>query len=194
MIRDQEGGFSPGTGLSTRYIDAAVDIIHPEVQGFLDDRRWEHGGGLLIVGPDGCGKTMLGLSVLHQVFNLDPARSFQYWTEQDFLADLRSLWRYEEMSQRLTSRREDLGIWNEYAEWEREFWGLKEAGVLFFDDLGRSYSPMQWYETEGLLRFRTLRDLPTIMGVSTGRWDNTPSGMKSVMSRNATVLVISEPF
>jgi hypothetical protein len=105
-----------------------------------------------------------------------------YWTESDFLSDLRNMWRMEEMTQKYAR---DDALWKEYTDWERMYWSMKECPFLFLDDVGRGYTPMHTYEVENLLRLREAKRLPNVVACQTGLWDNLPSGFRSVIERNS---------
>jgi DNA replication protein DnaC len=139
-----------------------------------------------LCGPPGSGKTSVGLQILHDIWDIEPLGQ-SYWTEQDFLADLRNLWRLEEMTQK--SVRDDV-LWGEYVEWERRFWAYKETSYLFLDDIGHCYTPMQWYEVEGLIRFRYNKHLPTMFGTTDSDLKTMPDRLKSLVFRNVVTITL----
>lgn len=156
------------------------------VASYFTDQAWKHGSGALITGPPGSGKTRMGFALLKSVFNVEPIAQ-QYWTEHDFLTDLRVLWRYEDM---VKNDRSD-GLWTEYTEWERAFWALKEYPFLFLDDVGRGYSAMQRYEVENLLRLRLNNGLPTVVAIDSSLLDNLTPQFKSLLIRNAVMVGVA---
>lgn len=178
MIRSQENQFFPGSNIPTNLIDVKLPDM---VEEYLLTSGWTKGMGILLIGTAGCGKTTTGISILKKIHRVASTEMI-YWTEYDFLADLRNLWRMEEMTQKFAR---DDSLWKEYTEWEGTFWGMKESPFLFLDDIGRGYTPMQNYEVENLLRFRETRGLPNITACQSGLWDNMPSGFKSVLERTS---------
>lgn len=183
MIRSEANIFSPGSVIPANPL--AVDLSErPLVEEYLMTFGWQRGVGLLLLGSAGCGKTTLGLSVLKQIHRQTPMEMI-YWNEYDFLADLRNLWRLEEMTQKFAR---DDSLWSEYTEWERSYWDLKEAPFLFLDHLCRAYTPMQMYEVENLLRLRESKGLPTLVACQTGLWENAPFGLTSVVERNSLIV------
>lgn len=187
MIRDETtGGFVPGTLPPTHLLDGRNVDIQKDFQPYLDKRLWEAGTGVNLLGPAGSGKTTQGLTILRNIWDLDPMRQ-SYWTEQDFLSDLRNLWRLEEMTQKTV--RDDV-LWAEYVEWERTFWAIKEAPYLFLDDIGHAYTPMQWYEVENLVRSRYNKNLPTMYATTDLLVKTMPETMRSLVFRNVVTLTL----
>lgn len=154
------------------------------VQEYLSSNAWDFGEGLLILGSAGSGKTTLGITVLREIAKVSPLEMI-YWTEQDYLADLRNLWRMEEMTQRFSR---DDALWEEYMEWERTFWSLKEAPFLFFDDACRGYTAMHFYEVENLMRFRESKKLATVVASQSLQWENISPGLQSVIERHSMIV------
>lgn len=179
MIRSGENQFVPGSVIPRAHkIDVTENALLNE---YLLSSGWEHGIGVLFLGAAGCGKTSMGISLLRAVHQVNEVEMF-YWTEYDFLSDLRNLWRMEEMTQKYSR---DDALWKEYTDWERSFWSMKEAPFLFLDDVGRGYTPMHTYEVENLIRLREAKRLPTIVSCQTSLWENLPVGFKSVLERNS---------
>lgn len=183
MIRTDSNAFTPGSLAPSRKVKSDVSRL-TQVQHYIGIRAWETGVGPVLVAPAGSGKTPAGISIMREI-RRSHRLDFVYWTEHDFLADLRYLWRVEEMTQK---HARDDSLWAEYLDWERAFWNLKECQFLFLDDVGRAYTPMQRYEVENLLRLRETKGLPTMVACQTGLWENLPSGLKSVISRNGLML------
>lgn len=181
MIRLGFNVFMPGSEIPMRKWDRNEDIL---VRSYLDSGAWEQGRGVLLLGEPSSGKTTLGMHILRRISEVSPLEMI-YWTEYDFLADLRNLWRLEEMTQKATR---DDALWGDYLEWERSFWDLKEAPFLFLDDAGRGYTPFQNYEVENLLRLRETKAMPTIVASQTGLWENIPAGLRSVVERNSITI------
>lgn len=183
MIRSGDNQFVPGSPIPST--GSHIDVFeNPLLEEYLLSAGWERGVGVLFLGSAGCGKSSSGISLLKEVHKVYPTEMF-YWTEYDFLADLRNLWRMEEMTQKYSR---DDALWKEYMDWERIFWNMKEAPFLFLDDAGRGYTPMQTYEVENLLRLREAKSLPSIVACQTGLWDNLPNGFKSVLERNNLIV------
>jgi DNA replication protein DnaC len=183
MIRSGENQFVPGSNIPS--VSSNVDVYDNDLLNeYLLSAGWQRGVGLLFIGAAGCGKTTTGISVLKEIHRVHTVEMF-YWTEYDYLSDLRNLWRMEEMTQKYSR---DDALWKEYTEWERVFWNMKESPFLFLDDVGRGYTPMHTYEVENLLRLRESKSLPTVVSCQTGLWDNLPSGFKSVVERNSMVV------
>lgn len=182
MIRSGENQFIPGSSIpKTASIDISSNAL---IEEYLLSSGWENGIGILMLGTAGCGKTTTGIEILKQIHKVNRTEMF-YWTEYDFLADLRNLWRMEEMTQKYAR---DDALWKEYTEWERSFWNMKESPFLFLDDVGRGYTPMQTYEVENLLRLRENKRLPNVIACQNGLWDNLPSGFRSVVERNSMTI------
>ena len=186
MIRGPEGMFSPGSVITkTPIVDVSGNDM---VQEYLLSAAWERGEGVLLLGFAGVGKTVLGITILHEISKVFPAEMI-YWTEQDFLSDLRYLWRLEEMTQKFSR---DDALWKDYTEWERTFWDMKEAPFLFLDDVCRGYSPMHSYEVENLLRLRESKGLPTVVASQTIYWENAAPGLTSVVERHSMIIRVSD--
>lgn len=180
MIRSGENQFVPGSSIPVN--SYAVDVFKNSLlEEYLLSAGWNLGVGVLLLGTAGCGKTSTGIALLKEIHKVHTSEMF-YWTEHDFLSDLRNLWRMEEMTQKYSR---DDALWKEYMDWERVFWNMKEAPFLFLDDAGRGYTPMQMYEVENLLRLRETKSLPSVVACQTGLWDNLPMGFKSVLERNS---------
>jgi hypothetical protein len=179
MIRSGDNNFVPGSSIPKT---PPVVINNNElISEYLISAGWESGIGLLILGTAGCGKTTTGIEILKNIHMLSRTEMF-YWTESDFLSDLRNMWRMEEMTQKYAR---DDALWKEYTDWERMYWSMKECPFLFLDDVGRGYTPMHTYEVENLLRLREAKRLPNVVACQTGLWDNLPSGFRSVIERNS---------
>lgn len=182
MIRTSEGRFIPGSPVpSVRSIDSTDN---PLVEEYLLSAAWESGEGLLLLGFAGSGKTTLGVAVLKEIAKVSPLEMI-YWTEQDFLSDLRNLWRMEEMTQKFSR---DDALWSDYTDWERTFWDYKEAPFLFLDDACRGYSAMHAYEVENLLRLRESKGLATIVASQNSLWENAAPGLTSVVERHSMII------
>jgi hypothetical protein len=182
MIRSPEGQFSPGSPVPYSYpVNLSENFM---VQEYLLSAAWENGGGILLLGFAGTGKTVTGIAILRELAKVSPLEMI-YWTEHDFLADLRNLWRLEEMTQKFSR---DDALWADYVAWERAFWDLKEAPFLFLDDACRGYTPMQYYEVENLLRLREAKSLPTIVASQSLQWENAAPGLTSVVERNSLII------
>lgn len=179
-----DSGWTVGTALpeSVTY----VDLGDPTVSAYLDSRGWENGIGLLLLGEPGAGKTSLGLTVLRAIYR-STKQSVVYWNEHDYLADVRNLWRLEDMTKSLPR---DDALWMDYVEWERALWAMKDAPVMFFDTVGRSYTPMQKYEVENLLRYRLDKCLATITAVDGVIFQGLSKAMESVLSRSALTVMV----
>lgn len=189
MIRSGENKFTPGSIIPKNAVD--VDLSENFLlEEYLLSAGWEQGIGLLILGNAGSGKTSTGLTVIKHIRKIFHSEMI-YWTEHDFLSDLRNLWRMEEMTQKYSR---DDALWDEYTEWERDFWDLKEAPFLFLDDVCRGYSPMHTYEVENLLRLRENKQLTTFVAAQIGLWENAPTGLTSVVERNSMVIRTSGSF
>lgn len=182
MIRTDDNQFIPGSVVPDVPTMNVSD--NDLVQEYLLSAAWEFGEGLLILGFAGTGKTTLGVSVLREIAKVSPLEMI-YWTEHDFLADLRNLWRMEEMTQKYSR---DDALWKEYTDWERTFWNLKESPFLFLDDLGRGYTAMHAYEVENLLRFRESKKLATVVASQSLQWENLSPGLKSVVERHSMIV------
>lgn len=180
MIHLDSNIFAPGSEIPVNLVSPDFSDT-PLVEEYLLSAGWERGVGLLLLGPSGSGKTTLGMAVLKAIHSLYPVEMI-YWNEHDFLADLRNLWRMEDMTQKFA--RDDV-LWAEYMDWERTFWTMKTAPFLFFDHACRGYTPMHNYEVENMLRLRESQSLPTIVASQDGLWDNAPFGLTSVIERNS---------
>lgn len=180
MIHLEGNIFMPGSEIPTQAAEVNLSE-NPLIQEYLLSAGWERGVGLLLLGPPGSGKTSFGMTALRAIHSVQPVEMI-YWNEYDFLADLRNLWRLEEMTQKYSR---DDALWGEYTEWERTFWSLKEAPFLFLDHVCRGYTPMQTYEVENLLRLRESKGLPTVVACQTSLWENAPFGVTSVVERNS---------
>ena len=111
MIRSGENQFIPGSSIpKTTGTDISDNAL---IQEYLLSSGWESGVGILLLGAAGCGKTTVGIEILKQIHKVHRTEMF-YWTEYDFLADLRNLWRMEEMTQKYAR---DDALWKEYTEW-----------------------------------------------------------------------------
>jgi hypothetical protein len=189
MIRSGQNHFTPGSVIPkiANYPDPTTNEL---INEYLLSAAWESGEGLLLLGSAGSGKTTIGVATLRAIHRVSPLE-MMYWTEQDFLSDLRNLWRMEELTQKVTR---DDSLWREYMDWERNFWDLKESPFLFLDDVARGYSPMHIYETENLIRLREAKGLPTIVACQTGLWDNAPSGFTSVIERHSMTVLLDTVY
>lgn len=190
MIRDHDaGGFQVGSlppkmKLRGDSFDRFTDDDE-RVASYLDERLWEKGVGVTIVGPPASGRTSLGVLIIRALLNQQEPPSPVYWTEHDYLSDLRTLMRYEDMVAKLPR---DDALWGEYVDWEQNFWRLKESPFLFVDDACRSYTPFQWYEMENLLRERDSRNLPTLVSVEAERWASAEGNVRSLLSKKAVLV------
>lgn len=182
MIRTDDNQFIPGSVIPDIPTVSLAD--NDLIQEYLLSASWEFGEGLLILGFAGTGKTTMGISVLREIAKVSPLEMI-YWTEHDFLADLRNLWRMEEMTQKYSR---DDALWKEYLDWERTFWNLKESPFLFLDEVGRGYTAMHTYEVENLLRFRESKKLATVVASQSLNWENLSPSLKSVVERHSMIV------
>ena len=182
MIRTDENLFIPGSSIPSVPQISVVD--NALVQEYLLSAAWESGEGLLLLGFAGSGKTTLGIAILREIAKVSPLEMI-YWAESDFLADLRNLWRMEEMTQKFSR---DDALWSDYTEWERSFWDMKESPFLFLDDACRGYTAMHAYEVESLLRFRENKGLATVVASQSMQWENAAPGLKSVVERHSMII------
>jgi hypothetical protein len=176
--------FTPGSPLPKR-IDTSSDAVPHLLTKWVEDGLWETGDNIFITGSGGKGKTTAGLRAMRQVYR-QGMRDCCYLTAQDFLNDIKAQWRFEEISQKLPR---DDAVWAECMEWEREMMAIKECGLLFLDDLDAVYTPMHFYEINGLLRTRDAKALPTIVACNSAALDNLSVGVSSVCSRMIQVEV-----
>jgi hypothetical protein len=185
VIRLPDKTFVPGSLPAKNRVKTKVSET-PIAREYINSKAWDQGLAPRLVAPSGSGKTSAGIDLLLEVNFASPTEII-YWTEYDYLSDLRNLWRMEDMTQKYAR---DDALWKEYLDWERSLWDLKECKFLFLDDVGRCYSPMQFYEVENLLRFREAKGLPTLVACQTGLWENLPSGMRSLIERNTIELQV----
>lgn len=180
-----DSGWTVGTSLpeNVAYLDLSDN---PTIQAYLEGAGWENGVGLLLLGEPGCGKTSAGLTVLRSIYRAT-RQTVVYWHEHDFLADIRNLWRLEDMTKSLPR---DDALWMDYVEWERAVWMMKDSPVMFLDTVGRSYTAMQKYEVENLLRYRLDRSLATISAVDGVVFQGMSKAMKSVLTRSGLTVMI----
>lgn len=192
MIRT-EGEFRPGSvkpaEMTLQLLDSVTlcDSARDAVTDWVEAKGWRHGEGLVFLGQPGVGKTTAGFTALRQAFLADPMTKQSYWVEQDFLSDLKTLWKFEESAPRAPS---DGQLWKDYVEWEQAYWDLRESPLLFLDDVGRGYTPMHTYEVEGLVRTRNDRGLSTLAAVQLATWDNLPLSLRSVLTRSSPVVKV----
>lgn len=183
MIRDPKSqGFLTGTHRPEHFHETTS--FSDEIEGFLDGLLWKKGVSLFLIGPPGCGKTSLGLSVMQAAWRRE-AHMQAYWAESDYLTDVRALWRYEDLTAKITR---DDALWAEYVDWEKSMWERKDRPHMFLDGTCRSYTAMQWYEVENLLQYREGKGLATMVAASGQRWDNAPSEIKSMVWRTNLVI------
>jgi hypothetical protein len=158
--------------------------VRDMVESYWEQRRWQRGIGVLIIGPPDSGKTTLGLTIGQGAYLIEEYAN-AFWTEQDFIADLRAFWTWQDMISRMPK---DDSLWTSYTDWERQLWDYKDTQVLLFDACCRGYTPMHWYESEGLLRFRSDRNLPTTMTVDRGLLEGASASMRSIMMKHNIVI------
>lgn len=179
----------PGVGVPGSVVPRVVSntniLDSSAAQRYLESSLWEEGLGFRIVAAAGSGKTNACLELLRGVHKQNPSLHMSYWTEYDFLNDLKVLWRYEDLT---SKHARDDALWAEYLEWDRSFTALKECPLLFLDDVGRGYTAMHLYEVESLLRLRMVKALPTVIAVQTDLWENLPHSLRSVISRSTIAL------
>lgn len=168
------------------YLSANDLDTYPLVRTYLEQQSWLNGVGLLILGDPGAGKTSLGATVLRNVYRTGTA-AVTYWAEHDYLADLRNLWRLEDMTKSLPR---DDALWMDYVNWERDLWAAKDSPVLFLDTVGRAYTPMQKYEIENLLRHRSDQSLPTIAAVDSVLYVSLSLAMQSLLTRSSLTVSV----
>lgn len=181
MIHIEGNQFEPGSKVPKRYeesvppVDNAATVILDE---YLESKGWETGQGLTIFGSPGSGKTTIGMAALYGIFKATKSQG-RYLTEADYLADLRRLWRMEEMA---TKSRDD-ATWMEYMEWERLHLDIKEDKVLFLDDVGIGYTPMHRYEIEILVRGRNSAGLTTIVALDESLYENFSESLQNTLTK-----------
>lgn len=159
-----------------------VDPIKSLVDTYIDNEQWTQGTNVLLRGDYGSHKTTTGLYVLRRIAMTGDERVQTYWTEADYLADLRELWSLREQ---LPKGGNDSDLWQEFVAWESRFEALKASPLLFLDNVGFGYTANHRYEILLLVRQRVDLGLPTIVAVSTQEWEPMNGAMKSLLERSS---------
>ncbi|GHO68586.1 hypothetical protein KSC_074780 [Ktedonobacter sp. SOSP1-52] len=146
------------------YQDFNFDTFNPQRPGVYEAYRaaWEFAhdpqGWLLLIGPNGCGKTHLGLSIAHQ--RLEAGDVVLFSVVPDLLDHLRAAFAP-----------------NATEVYDQLFSKMREAGVLILDDLGAQQSS-QWAKEKlfQLLNYRYNMSMPTVITAN-------PKGLQDIDER-----------
>lgn len=184
MIRDDAGVTHPGSYLPVHpveFVRTQGIVLPSQAEDYFDLEVWKSGGGFLIQGPVGSGKTTMGLAIITRFHVVAPHLKLEYWSEADFFQDQRELWSRKDMAQRMTF---DDTVWKDHLDWERQFLDLKEADVLFVDNVGMGYTSSHTYELSNMLRSREDRGLVTIVGTNSTAWASLPKATRGLFERH----------
>lgn len=189
MIRDEDGVTHPGSFIPTHPLQylkvSSVYPLPPEALSYFELEVWKNGGGFLITGSSGSGKTTMGLALVRTFHHEAPELESNYWSEADYFQDQRELWSRKDMAQRMTF---DDTIWRDHLDWERQFLDLKESPILFVDNVGMGYTPSHTYELSNLLRSREDRGLVTIVGSTSTAWSSLPRATRALFERHTVTI------
>ena len=197
MIHKRNNDFSVGSPIPKRLWKEAQEFTLPEVaqsviEAYVRARGWTAGEGLVFVGHPGSGKTTAMLKVAHLIHaEVSNRPESNFWTERDFLNDLKNLQRLENTTSKVSK---DEGLWHDYLLWERDFWRYKQSPVLLFDDVGQGYTPWQAFEVEGLYRLRDDEVLGTVTTMQKNAFDNLTDSFKSILTRRAIVVPLNVSY
>lgn len=158
--------------------------VATQIDHYVKSRGWLSGAGVLLRGSYGSRKTTTGLHILHAVSLSGDETPQTYWTESDYLADLRELWSLREQLPRGIN---DGDLWQDFVSWEHRFEQLKGSPLLFLDNVGQGYSQNHRYEMVNFVRSRKDRGLATIFAVSDQEWGSLHASLQSLLTSDNLV-------
>jgi hypothetical protein len=189
VIRHTDGRVEAGSPLpvtqsaAVRYMEPSR--FRPEIAEWVDSGLYAGGTGLTFLGPPLSGKTTGLMQASFLLYRSDPEVAQGYWAEADFLADTRTVWKYDKFLEK-SSRDDSLHI--EAAHWERSYVDLRERSVLMLDDVWHSYTKMASYEVESLLRSRRDRGLSTLCAVHSAHQLDLPESVRGLILDESIVV------
>ena len=130
-------------------------------------------GWLLLVGPNGCGKTHLGVAIAHQC--LEAGAVVLFATVPDLLDQLRATF--------------DPGAQDDYTHL---FAQMREAEVVILDDLGtQQQSPWATEKLFQLLNYRYHAALPTVLTANPEGRETLDARLRSRLGDHGLVTVVA---
>src|SRR6476660_6307763 len=135
----------------TPQVSVHIPELDSELEEYCEDLRWKNAVPIAIIGKSASGKTGMLLALEIRIEASEP-RSVGHWTEADYLADLRNLWRFENLTKNVNKATDVL--WDECLAWDKHMKRLVGLPVLGFDDVGYTPNAEDQYRVETMLRGR----------------------------------------